>query len=200
MWSAAVQRALDANIGVIASTGNDDLTDGIESPSCRPGVVSVGNTTKQDVVNSSSNSVEGIDLLAPGTSIFSWAPGGLIPVPMTGTSMAAPHVTGAFALLRHRFPAAGPAYYEGLLEANGIPVTDARNGITTPRLRIPYPSSGDHTITADDIAIFERWALATAFPYLDGETLLAEMELLREFIMINVPCHEVGYMPGAGGP
>ena len=86
----------------MAASGNSGLTDGIGFPACISQVISVGNTTKSDKVNSSSNSVDFLDLLAPGTDVESAVPSGATclftpPGPyceMTGTSQAAPHVAG----------------------------------------------------------------------------------------------------------
>ncbi len=52
--------------------------------------------------------------------------------------MAAPHVTGAFAVLRTLNPALGVSDILNTLTATGLPVTDNRSGtpVTTPRLRL----------------------------------------------------------------
>jgi hypothetical protein len=56
--------------------------------------------------------------------------------PLDGTSMAAPHVTGAWALLRHRAPSASVAQVLSALTTTGQPVTDGGNGLTKPRIRV----------------------------------------------------------------
>ena len=58
---------------------------------------------------------------------------------MTGTSMAAPHVAGAFVLLATHFPGLEPVNIEDALKYMGQPVFDARAGLTFPRLRFHNP-------------------------------------------------------------
>jgi hypothetical protein len=52
--------------------------------------------------------------------------------------MAAPHVAGAWALLKQKTPAATVTDLETSLESTGLPVTDKRvaGGLTKPRIRI----------------------------------------------------------------
>jgi hypothetical protein len=48
--------------------------------------------------------------------------------------MAAPHVSGAFAVLRQADPAAGVAELENALESTGLPLS--RAGVTRPRIQV----------------------------------------------------------------
>ena len=66
------------------------------------------------------------DVSAPGTGVASAAPGGGF-VELTGTSMAAPHVAGAAALLLQRHPDWTPAQVKSALALTADPVrTDGR--------------------------------------------------------------------------
>jgi len=95
----AVDSLKNSGIATIVASGNDGFTDSTNAPSCISSTVSVGNTTKQDSVANSSNSADFLDLLAPGTSINSSLEGGGFGT-KTGTSMAAPHVAGAWAVMK----------------------------------------------------------------------------------------------------
>ena len=53
-----------------------------------------------------------------------------------GTSMAAPHVAGAIAMLRQYRPAAAITSIETALVQSGQPVYDSRNGVTRNRLDV----------------------------------------------------------------
>lgn len=131
----AVANLRSVGIPTVAASGNDGYIDRMTSPACLSNAVSVGATAKSDVVADYSNSASFLNLLAPGDHIFSSVPGDFFEV-KSGTSMAAPHVSGAWAILRRYKPSASVDEILSALTSTGVPVTDARNGITKPRIRI----------------------------------------------------------------
>jgi subtilisin len=130
-----IQNLRSGNIASAIASGNDGFMDGIQQPACISSAISVGNTSKTDVVSSGSNSAFFLSLLAPGTDIVSALPGNRIG-PLTGTSMAAPHVAGAFALLRQAKLSASVDEIFSALQNTGVPITDTRNNITKPRIDV----------------------------------------------------------------
>ncbi|MEI6222839.1 MAG: S8 family serine peptidase, partial [bacterium] len=93
-----IQSLYSANIATIVASGNDGYTSNISFPACLTNAISVGATLNgTNTVTSYSNSASFLSLLAPGDSINSSVPGGGFAL-MSGTSMAAPHVTGAWAV------------------------------------------------------------------------------------------------------
>lgn len=125
-------KALD--IVVAASSGNNGYTTAIGHPACLSDVISVGSVRDtDDIVSTFSNSATFLDILAPGQPITAAQAGGGF-ITASGTSMAAPHVTGAIALLKAHDNALTHAEIRSLLLANGTPVLDSRNGLTFPRL------------------------------------------------------------------
>ncbi|MCX6551112.1 MAG: S8 family serine peptidase [Acidobacteria bacterium] len=86
------------NIATVIASGNNGYADSISSPGCISTAVAVGSTDKSGGVSTFSNMHPTmVKLLAPGRNIVSARPGGGTQT-MSGTSMATPHVTGAWAL------------------------------------------------------------------------------------------------------
>lgn len=130
-----------AGVATVIASGNEGFTDGVSSPGCVPDAITVGSTTKADALSGFSNSSPLVDVVAPGSSIRSAYPtindaGAGRAATFNGTSMAAPHVAGAIALLRASRPTASIDAIENALEATGIPVTNGNNNVTSPRIRV----------------------------------------------------------------
>jgi subtilisin family serine protease len=123
----AIDNLRAANIATVISSGNSYYTAAMGAPACISTAVSVGATTKSDVVSSFSNSADILNLLAPGSDILSSIPGGSY-ASWDGTSMAAPHVAGAWAVLKQAKPNATVTELLKALVSTGKSVTDTRSG------------------------------------------------------------------------
>ena len=121
---AIIDNLRSAGIATVISSGNSAYVNATGAPGCISTAVTVGATTKGDLVAAYSNSAYFMDLLAPGTAISSSIPGGGFSN-MSGTSMAAPHVAGAFAVLRSASPDATVDMLEAALKRSGLPISDA---------------------------------------------------------------------------
>jgi uncharacterized repeat protein (TIGR01451 family) len=153
VYASAVSSASNAGITTVASAGNSGSKTGIGNPACTPGVVSVGgvydaaygtvtwrasaatngqctDTSAADHVTCFSQSANYLAMLAPGT--FVNAPNSTFQ--QSGTSQAAPHISGAVAVLRASYPAEALSETLQRLQLSGIRDTDSANGLTTPRL------------------------------------------------------------------
>ncbi len=126
-----------ANIATVIASGNEGYRDAVAYPACISGSIAVGATTKSDIVASFSNMGDLVDVLAPGASIRSSVLDNVFGV-ASGTSMAAPHVTGTWAALRSLHPDATVSQIEKALEKTGVKIEDTRtDGIhTKPRIQL----------------------------------------------------------------
>ena len=134
-YKALIDNLRTAGIATVIASGNNGFTDSMSFPACISSSVSVGSTTKNDDISSFSNSASFLSLLAPGSSINSSVPGGAF-ASFNGTSMATPHVAGAWALMEQANPTASVTSILTALKNTGVPVTDTRTGgtVTTPRI------------------------------------------------------------------
>lgn len=90
--------ALKANgVATVIAAGNDGWTDTIGAPGCISTAVTVGAVDDADAVIFNMGDI--VDILAPGSGIDSSVPDDAFGS-KSGTSMATPHVAGAFAVIR----------------------------------------------------------------------------------------------------
>ncbi|HPJ11852.1 MAG TPA: S8 family serine peptidase [Caldisericia bacterium] len=118
-WTPVFTNALNHNILIVSSSGNEG--NGItNSPGNHPYVVGVGSYAYNRIPSTFSAGDDNIvwetssilagpyvkpDISAPGSMVYSSVPGNSYEY-FSGTSMAAPHVTGAVAILKQVFPLA----------------------------------------------------------------------------------------------
>ncbi|QPJ62596.1 MAG: S8 family serine peptidase [Candidatus Nitronauta litoralis] len=133
---AAIDNLRAVGIATAISSGNSGFTNAMGAPACISTAVSVGSTTKSDNVSSFSNSASFLSLLAPGSSIRSSIPPSNGFAFFSGTSMAAPHVAGTWAIMRQANPTATVTEILTALQTTGQPILDTRNGLTHPRIQV----------------------------------------------------------------
>ena len=135
----AVCRLVASGVTVVAAAGNNGFNAAKLKPASYDEVITVsaladtdgkagaiggslcyswGSYDKDDTFANFSNYGADVDLIAPGKCIWSTLPGNRYGY-ISGTSMAAPHVTGAVALYKSSRPVATPAQVRAALRAAG---------------------------------------------------------------------------------
>ncbi len=162
------KRMAEAGIIPVGSSGNDANNNSVNHPACVSDVYSVGACTKYDddpnspvyISAYSDHSRELVDILAPGDRIRSASLYDLVTyqsedklklssnsyVTADGTSMAAPMVSGAFALLKQAVPGRTVNEYKRFLPGISRVEANIRKdpkcndpGKCTPEYQFPYP-------------------------------------------------------------
>lgn len=111
----------------VASSGNSGSKTSLAAPSCLSNVISVGSSTKQDELSTFSNRNDALDLLAPGSAINSLSKDGGLRL-YSGTSQAAPHVSGSVLLLKQKDKSLDYNQIKDLLFENGVAISDTTTG------------------------------------------------------------------------
>lgn len=138
---AKIDQLRSVGIATVVAAGNDGFTNALGYPACISTAVSVGAVgdgsaaVPVDTVWQNSNSASFLNLLAPGVEITSAIPGGGT-AGGNGTSQAAAHVTGAWALLKQKEPGISVDDALNRFVTNGEPVTDARNDLSFRRIKV----------------------------------------------------------------
>lgn len=135
-----IDNLLSVGVSTTISSGNNGYQAATGAPGCISTAVTVGSTTKTDGVSSFSNIAPWMDVFAPGSSIESSVVGGGYSF-YNGTSMAAPHVAGAFALLQDAFPTETPAQLLARLTSTGVPISAGSPAANYPRIQVDAAAS-----------------------------------------------------------
>jgi subtilisin family serine protease len=116
---AAVRNSIRAQVTYVVAAGNGNSDAATYSPAGLPEAITVGATNGGDSRAEFSNYGSRLDVFAPGVAITSaWIGSDLMVATASGTSMAAPHVSGVVALYLQSHRSASPAEVRAALVGN----------------------------------------------------------------------------------
>ncbi|MFG1686474.1 S8 family serine peptidase [Nonomuraea sp. NPDC049269] len=123
-------------VAPVVAAGNSGH-DGVASPACVSSAITVGATDDTDQIAWFSNRGTLLDVFAPGVKINSSVPDDTW-AELSGTSMAAPHVTGGFAVMRQAFPTMSVEEIARRLQSTGmdIPYSASFSQVNTERINL----------------------------------------------------------------
>ncbi len=116
-FEEAVKAAKTAGVTLVAAAGNSGST--VDYPAAYQEVIAVSATDTSNVIASFSSRGPEVDLAAPGVSILSTYKGTSYAT-ISGTSMAAPHVTGAAVLVMNTAVGASDANGNGTWDPDEV--------------------------------------------------------------------------------
>lgn len=135
---------VNSGVIVVAATGNDSNKEAITYPACMKNVIAVGssglstdsNGNSVDVVSRFSNMSNDVTLVAPGEQQWGLLPKESEFVKVSGTSFAAPIVSGAAALLKELKPSISQAQVADIFNRTGDVVVDPASGKSFRKLNV----------------------------------------------------------------
>lgn len=117
----AINAAYSRGIVLVAAAGNDGGEDSVRFPARYPDVIAVSATNEKDRIADFSSTGPEVDFCAPGDNIRStWIRGGY--ERKSGTSFAAPHITGTVADLINYYGFMPPQQIKLMMSERAVPL------------------------------------------------------------------------------
>ena len=153
--TTAIKNLYNKDIAVVVAAGNSYAL-GMSSPACISYAVSVASMTYDGYVNDFSNLSQNTTFAAPGYRIVS-AGSGTTMRSATGTSMAAPHVVGIFAIYRQMYPTHTFQQAINRIKASSKIATDYYSDIKVPAINIATLSNVENSPTTTSSTTTLPW-------------------------------------------
>jgi hypothetical protein len=132
----AIDNLRAIGVATVIASGNSGSRNGVSSPACISSAIPVGSSLDTaDRLSTFSARWSLPMVVAPGESIVSADVGGGFRA-LRGTSMAAPHVAGAWAVLRAGAPQAGVGALFEALRSTGVAIRETNDPVAYPRIDV----------------------------------------------------------------
>ncbi|MEI7584464.1 S8 family serine peptidase [Runella sp.] len=135
VWNTVFKYAVEKNIVVVQAAGNDNVSASLDAMKRSSYAITVAATDYQNKRADFSNFGKYTTVSAPGVEIFSALPQRRF-APKNGTSMAAPIVAGAVALIKATAPELTFEQIKDILIKTAIPVTSAPDKEVGPLIQL----------------------------------------------------------------
>jgi subtilisin family serine protease len=170
----AIDNLRAAGIAVTVANGNDGYCEALNSPACVSSAIAVGASDSNDHAywfNDWHPVMQNI--FAPGVAIFSassWSDTGYSI--RTGTSMAAPHVAGAWAIFRQSAPNATVSDIEDAMKNSGVLVDSGCDTEPSSGPRINVATTLDYLLASFDIPTLSETGMILFILLIAGGAIL----------------------------
>ncbi len=178
----AINLARSRGASVVAAAGNETQDSAGISPANCSGVITVAASDRDGALADFSNFGDNVDLAAPGEEILSTHNDGIVIANgdsyrfMTGTSMAAPHVSGVAALLYSLAPDITPNEVERLLVKNArdytSPCSNCGSGIVDAQATL-----ASLQVSEPELTLLANGVPATGLSAQTGESLMLAIDV-----------------------
>lgn len=132
---SVIEMLREKGVATVAAAGNAGLNGAINAPACISSAIAVGATNDASAVAPFSNFASFMDVMAPGVDVAAAQAGGGL-VESSGTSVATPHVAGAFAVIRSAFPDSTVDEILDAITESGVDVSRIGQNFSLPRLQV----------------------------------------------------------------
>lgn len=185
-FDAAVRSAIASGVPVVVAAGNAGVDASTRSPSRVSEAITVAAVDRNDIRAGFSNYGDSVDLFAPGVDIASaWYTSDTATAWLSGTSMAAPHVTGVVALFLAAHESTSPADVATAVITATTPGAVVDPGVGSPNrllysgrifldkpaVRLAHPNGGEIVFTGTAYTI--EWAVSDSEPLSAFDVLLS---------------------------
>jgi subtilisin family serine protease len=151
----SIKNLYDKNIAVVVAAGNSYAL-GMSSPACISYTVSVAAMSYNGYVNGFSNLSKTTTFAAPGSQIVSAGPGTTMRS-ASGTSMAAPHVAGIFAIYKQMYPTHSLQQAINRIKSSSKIASDYYSDIKLPAINIATLSNIEDSPTTTSTTTTLPW-------------------------------------------